>query len=270
MCSSVPSVSKPGKSGDRQPAAGRVEPQRRRAGEDPDAVHRPDRVPVLDALGVVPHPVGVDHARRRPSAVICDHPAVDVGGHAGDHVRRAACPSRVGPVLADQVVVAADAAGGDDHRRRAQLEVADLVAVLDCAARARVVGSSTVPRTPIDGAVRRRSARRPGGGSEGRRGRARGGLARRRANGSTTPGPVPHVMWKRGTELPCPIGAVAAALGPADDREEAHALLAAARRASRPRRSRRRPRPTGAASGPRAGRTPPCRASPAARARASP
>lgn len=27
----------------------------------------------------------------------------------------------------------------------------------------------------------------------------------RRANGATTPGPVPHVMWKRGTELPCPV-----------------------------------------------------------------
>jgi hypothetical protein len=26
----------------------------------------------------------------------------------------------------------------------------------------------------------------------------------RRSNGSTTPGPVPHVTWKRGTELPCP------------------------------------------------------------------
>ena len=26
----------------------------------------------------------------------------------------------------------------------------------------------------------------------------------RRSNGSTTPGPVPQVMWKRGTELPWP------------------------------------------------------------------
>ena len=50
----------------RQPVARGVEPQRGRAGQDPDAVHRPDRVPVLDALGVVPHPVAVDHAGRRP------------------------------------------------------------------------------------------------------------------------------------------------------------------------------------------------------------
>ena len=32
-------------------------------------------------------------------------------------------------------------------------------------------------------------------------------------------------MWKRGTELPCPSRAYAAALGPADDREEPDALL---------------------------------------------
>lgn len=25
-----------------------------------------------------------------------------------------------------------------------------------------------------------------------------------RSKGATTPGPVPQVMWKRGTELPCP------------------------------------------------------------------
>jgi hypothetical protein len=25
-----------------------------------------------------------------------------------------------------------------------------------------------------------------------------------RSNGATTAGPVPHVTWKRGTELPCP------------------------------------------------------------------
>ena len=36
-------------------------------------------------------------------------------------------------------------------------------------------------------------------------------------NGATTPGPVPQVMWKRGTELPGPVADVAAALGPADD-----------------------------------------------------
>jgi hypothetical protein len=37
-----------------------------------------------------------------------------------------------------------------------------------------------------------------------------------RAKGATTPVPVPHVMWKRGTELPWPSA-------PADDREPAHA-----------------------------------------------
>ena len=45
-----------------QPAAERVEPHRGRAGQDADAVAGPDRVPVLDALGVVPHAVAVDQA----------------------------------------------------------------------------------------------------------------------------------------------------------------------------------------------------------------
>ncbi len=45
----------------------------------------------------------------------------------------------------------------------------------------------------------------------------------RRSNGSTTPGPVPQVMWKRGTELPWPSASAAAALGPADHRKPAHA-----------------------------------------------
>ena len=87
-------------------------------------------------------------------------------------------------------------------------------------------------------------------------------------NGSTTPGPVPQVTWKRGTELPCPSRRAAAALGPADDREEPHAPLAqpgpllpggeldvGARPAARPSGPRRR------------GRSRPCPASPARPAR---
>src|ERR1041385_5087837 len=43
--------------------------------------------------------------------------------HAGDHfLRSLSKPLR--PVLPDQVVIAADAAGGDDHRLRAKLEIA--------------------------------------------------------------------------------------------------------------------------------------------------
>src|SRR2546421_707114 len=96
----------------REPAAACVEPQRGRPGQDPDSVPGPDRVPVLDALGVVPHPIAVDQAA---AGLFGDtqHPAVDVLGHPA--------------------------------------------APLTC-----------------------------------------------RSNGATTAGPVPHVTWKRGTELPCP------------------------------------------------------------------
>ncbi len=73
-----------------QPAPGGVEPQRRRAGQDADAVARPDRVPVAHALGVVPHPVAADD---RGAGLLGDreHPAVDVCRHAGHHVARRAC-----------------------------------------------------------------------------------------------------------------------------------------------------------------------------------
>ena len=65
-------------------------------------------------------------------------------------------------------------------------------------------------------------------------------------------------------------GVVAAALGPADDGEEARRPSRAARRASRRRRTRGTPRPSGGPTRPRRGRTRRCRPSPAWRARASP
>ena len=106
-----------------QPLAGGVEPHRRRSGQDADAVARPDRLPVPDALDIVPHPVAVDQPRAGGFGD-ADHAAVDMFGHAGDHVlRRFAKPLR--PVLPDQVVIAADAAGSDDHGLRVKREVAD-------------------------------------------------------------------------------------------------------------------------------------------------
>ena len=105
-----------------QPRACGVEPHRRRSGQDADAVARPDRRPVPDALDIVPHPVAVDQPRAGGLGD-ADHPAVDMFGHAGDHVfRRVAKALR--PVLPDQIVIAADAAGGDDHGLRVQREVA--------------------------------------------------------------------------------------------------------------------------------------------------
>ncbi|MGY3107595.1 hypothetical protein ACVWW7_004222 [Bradyrhizobium sp. LM6.9] len=47
----------------RQSRAGGVEPHRGRAGQDADAVARPDRIPVLDAFDIMPHAVAVDQPR---------------------------------------------------------------------------------------------------------------------------------------------------------------------------------------------------------------
>ena len=86
----------------------------------------PDRIPVPDAFDVMPHPVAVD----QPGAGglgNSDHASVDMFGHAGDHEFRRLAQS-LRPVLPDHVVITADAAGGDDHRRRAQAEIADHLA----------------------------------------------------------------------------------------------------------------------------------------------
>jgi hypothetical protein len=66
------------------------------------------------------------------------------------------------------------------------------------------LGSSTAPATPsmtpfvavsVSTRCLNRSDSRP----------AATAARTRRSNGSTTPGPVPHVMWNRGTELPWPV-----------------------------------------------------------------
>ena len=111
----------------RQPVAAGVEPQRRRPGQDPDAVVLPDRVPVADPLDVVPHPVRVDHVGAGCLGD-AEHPAVHVCRYAGDHrPRRRTEP--LGPGLAHQVVVAADATARDDHGLAGEREVAGLVPV---------------------------------------------------------------------------------------------------------------------------------------------
>ena len=65
-CRSAPSASKPGNSGAGKPLTAGVEPQRRRPRQDADAVVGPHRGVVDDALGVVPHPVRVDHPAAGP------------------------------------------------------------------------------------------------------------------------------------------------------------------------------------------------------------
>ena len=113
----------PGKVRRREAPPRGVEPQRGRPGQDPDAMPGPDRVPVLDPLGVVPHPVAVDHPGAGPLGD-GQHPPVDVLGHPADHPPRYR-PEPFRPVLPDQFQVAADAAGRHDHHRRVQFELAD-------------------------------------------------------------------------------------------------------------------------------------------------
>ncbi len=80
----------------------------------------PDRVPVLDALGVVPHPVAVDQVAAG-LARDAEHQAVDVGRNTGEHPGGRGAEAG-GPGLADQVVVPADAARGHDDRLGPQFE----------------------------------------------------------------------------------------------------------------------------------------------------
>ena len=69
------------------------------------------------------------------------------------------------------------------------------------APRTASVGASTVPRTPVTTPPLDVSA-----STRWRNANCTLPAARtRRSNGSTRPGPVPHVMWKRGTELPWPV-----------------------------------------------------------------
>ncbi len=132
-----------GQAGLGQPAAQGVEPHRGGAGQDADAVSGPDRVPVPHALGVVPHPVAVDQACARLGADV-QHPPVDVGGHAGDHLGGRGAQA-FGPVAADDVVVAPDASGGDDHGPGGECELADGVAVGGDAAGRAVLGEDGAP-----------------------------------------------------------------------------------------------------------------------------
>ena len=205
-----------------QAPAGAVEPQRRRPRQDPDAVPWPDRVPVLDALDVVPHPVRVDHG---PAGSLgdADHPAVDVRRHPGEHpLRRAAEPLR--PRGAHQLVVSADPARRDDHRLGRELELACGVTVRRHAARRRVRREDGAADAG-DGAVGDHEVvdpvPEPRLDPSGRQVRADPALERRDDARAGAPGDVEarHRVARAG-------GGVPAALGPADHREQPQALLA--------------------------------------------
>ena len=124
----------------------------------------PDRVPVRDALGVVPHPVAVDDAGRRPRSVIASiRPSTCAGTPVTIRFGGGAQPRR--PVRPDQVVVAADAAGGDDHRLRAQLEVADRHARADASPRSTCRRLQHRAADAVDRTAVGHAARRPGAGT---------------------------------------------------------------------------------------------------------
>ena len=176
-----------------------------------------------------------------------EHLPVDMRGDTGEHLLgRGAEP--LGPVGADEVVVAADAAGGDDHGLGAEFEGAGHLAAAGRAA----LGVGRLQDLAGDGVDGARAAREPGHPvPEAQLDQAAGAavphpaLEGRDEAGAGAPGDV-----EAGHGVAVPGRVVAAALGPADDGEEPDALARAARTASRRPRSRRTPRPSGAASGP--------------------
>ena len=139
----------------------------------------------------------------------------------------------------------------DDHRAGAQLERADRVAVGGDAARARrrARGSCRRRRRP-----RRRDRQRVDAVAEAQVVEPAAARPPHERLDHARPGAPGDVEAR--DRVAVPDRAVPAALGPADVRHQLDALRAPARRASRPPRSRRRPRPSGAATRRRAGRSP--------------
>jgi hypothetical protein len=86
----------------------------------------PDRIPVLDPFDIVPHPVAVDDSSAGGLADR-QHTAVDIVRHAGDHPLRRR-PKALRPISPHQVVIAADAARGDDDGLGFEFERPDDVA----------------------------------------------------------------------------------------------------------------------------------------------
>src|ERR1700730_1265689 len=101
-------------------------------------MHRPDRIPVLDAFHVVPHAIAIDEPCTRPYGD-AEHAAVDMRGHAAQQVLRWFAETR-GPIPAHQFVIAADAAGRHDDGLRAVFELARDLARTWLAALDRIIG----------------------------------------------------------------------------------------------------------------------------------
>ena len=178
---------------------------------------------LLDALGVVPHPVGVDDAGRRRCVGDAEHPAVHVRRDAGDHVR-GGCPEPRRPVAADEVVVAADPAGRDDDRlcaaarsRRPPCATTGVAAGGGARLEDRTSHAGHRPAGHdelVDPVPEPQTSRRPGSTAS----------RTRRSNGVDHAGPGAPGDVEPRDRVAVPGREVAAALGPADHGEQAHAL----------------------------------------------
>src|SRR5690349_18157048 len=83
----------------------------------------PDRIPVLDAFDVVPHPVAIDHActcRLRDP----EHLAVNVFGYARNH-EAGWSAEPLWPVAANEIMIAADPSRRHDHGPSVDRELSD-------------------------------------------------------------------------------------------------------------------------------------------------
>ena len=184
--------------------------------------------------------------------------------YAGAGPRRSA-----GQLRADHLMVVADPAGGDDHRRRAKFERVDLARASD-AARVSSVGSSTAPRTPDDRAAVDDQLVDPMAEREADQAALFGGEDRLGEDPHDLRAGAPGRCGNAGPSCRDQRAAVAA-LGPADERHDLQAegveVVALLGGGEADVRLGPLPRPVVVVS---VGRTPPSRASPAAPAHRSP
>src|SRR5579863_204315 len=183
---------------------------------------RPDRRPILHAFHIVPHPIAIDQSA---AGAFRDrqHAAVDMIRHAGDHPRRRLAQA-LRPVLPHQIVIAADAAGSDDHAWRLQRELSDddARALLPALDMARL---ENIARDAVDRSAALRNLVHAMAEFERYEPLPRGFESafgeRLEHAGARAPG---DVKTRHGIAMTHRI--VAAAFGPTDDREEAQAPLA--------------------------------------------
>src|SRR5258708_32466009 len=94
----------------------RIQPQRGWSTQNTDSMAAPDRRVVVNALWIMPHPIGIDEVSpiRRD---YFKHASVNVVGHPRNQSLRRG-PQALRPVAAHQIVVATNASRGHDHSLR--------------------------------------------------------------------------------------------------------------------------------------------------------